>query len=277
MKIYLTQRRKDARFIYRLTQIDTDSGEQTNAPLPNTQHPTPRLTKSLLLALCLCVSSVAGGGILAGCTRGGSKTGYLITPEDQKKMAKAIKEDVPRKVEDLIVEGVSPDSVDEHGVPYLVVCAETGKTDIIRPMLMAKADPNIATKEGRTALIAASENGYHDTVRTLLDNGAVADLTYKTGEHAGQTALMFAAAKGQTDIVGTLLEKGAKPNAVDAKGRSPLMFAVRSGQDLTVSALLKAKADPNLHALDGSTPLKIATEHHFSNLIPLLKDAGAKE
>ena len=64
-----------------------------------------------------------------------------------------------------------------------------------------------------TGLMKASDEGYADVVRLLLDNKADPNIPFKIDEEYelnGETALFFAARKGHVNIVKLLLDYGAE-------------------------------------------------------------------
>lgn len=108
------------------------------------------------------------------------------------------------------------------------------------------------------------------TVPFLLERGAEANAR----DMEGTTALMRAS--GRT--VRAILDAGADPNAVDSKGRTPLMYAVAWIQDTeTIKALLDAGANPNARDKDGDTVLQYAQGRGRSDIVALLRRAGARD
>lgn len=61
-------------------------------------------------------------------------------------------------------------------------------------------------KNGYTALILASDKGYTEVVKALLEAGTDVNIKSKNGN----TVLIFASAEGHTEIVEALLEAGAE-------------------------------------------------------------------
>ena len=106
----------------------------------------------------------------------------------------------------------------------------TAHLNVVRALLKAGTDPNVATRDnGTTPLQLASNEGYVEIVETLLAHGA--DPNQQTTAAgclpAGATALHGAAWYGHTGVLRMLLHKGANPLAVTAAGDTALMMAKR--------------------------------------------------
>ena len=123
-------------------------------------------------------------------------------------------------------------------------------------------------------LLVAAENGYTETVNTLLDAGA--DVNVKS--EYGYTPLHLAIEKGSLDIVQALIDKEANVNAKDIFGQTPLHYAAKHGHLDVVKALIVAK-DIGLNATDqfGYTPLHRAVMDGHLDVVKALivaKDIG---
>jgi len=154
-----------------------------------------------------------------------------------------------------------PDTQLPDGRTALMIAAKLGRERCAHVLLKAKADPNKATSDGRTALIIAADNyghyGDHEPfVRILLE--AQADPNKARSD--GTTALMLAAKHGQEPCVRDLLEAGAVVNAPNFAAVTALILAAEKGHEPCVHVLLEAKADPNKATSDGRTALILAAE-----------------
>ncbi len=121
---------------------------------------------------------------------------------------------------------------------------------------------------GATPLMRAAKGGDYAVMRALLDGGADAALT----QRSGATALMLAAGLGrgtgafQKDVgteadlleaVKLCVEHGADVNAVNGTGETALHFAVQSGDSL-VNYLAQKGATLDVKDKQGRTPLDVA-------------------
>jgi len=112
--------------------------------------------------------------------------------------------------------------------------ALSGDVTAMRLLLDKGADPNMATKEGTTPLMAAaginwvvgqtysrSENEYLEAARLCLEQGTDVNAT----NSQGFTAMHGAANRGFDAMIKLLVEHGAKVDVKDKEGRTPLTFA----------------------------------------------------
>jgi ankyrin repeat protein len=124
--------------------------------------------------------------------------------------------------------------VDVTGQTPFLRAALAGDTTTMRLLLANGADPNIATFEGTTALMAASGVNWTvaqtytespqallDAIQICLDHGADVNAV----NSMGVTAMIGAANRGSNDIIRFLHSKGARLDVIDKEGRSPLRWA----------------------------------------------------
>jgi hypothetical protein len=113
------------------------------------------------------------------------------------------------------------------------------------PAEVKQGKPPSAQKESRKSeeklgseLRKAAEKGQIETVRTLLEQGAVINSSDKNG----RTALMFTAEKGHLEVAKLLLERGANASATDNEGESALDKAQRKRKESVLRLLQEEKA-----------------------------------
>ncbi|XP_014676382.1 PREDICTED: putative ankyrin repeat protein RF_0381, partial [Priapulus caudatus] len=149
----------------------------------------------------------------------------------------------------------------------------SGQLDIMRLLLEAGADPNVAeTKSGVTPLMRAVREGKEAAVQMLLSHGA----DVNAADSYGETSLYHVPCSGRLDIMRLLLEAGANPNVAKTEsGETPLIKAVREGEE-AVARMLLAGADANAADLYGQTSLHMAARSGQLDIMRLLLEAAAK-
>ena len=210
----------------------------------------------------------------------------------------------------LLEEGNSADTwieYGEHKITPLMKAAWDGQPDIIRILLDAGAKVNAqATDTGETALLNAVSQGNLEIVQMLLE--AKADVSLKNkfdfnpftsavaagnielsrtllkagagieeGAHT-LSPLQFAASSGNLDMIRFLVENGADVNRGAKKGeQTALLSAIYGAKPEAVRLLVELKADVNAKTSSGDTPLSVAQNGDQTDIVEILKKAGAKK
>jgi len=98
-------------------------------------------------------------------------------------------------------------------------------------------------EELNNSLTLEVKAGNAEMVRYWLDQGADPNAKLQSGIEADQSVLWFAAGAGDIECVKILLSAGADINAKDAyRGETPLGHAIREGHTEVVQILKKAGA-----------------------------------
>ena len=124
--------------------------------------------------------------------------------------------------------------VNFDGQTPFIRAALSGDVAVMRLLLAHGADPNIATAQGSTALMAASginwipaqtftrpEADYVDAVKLCLERGA----DVNASNSLELAAIHGAANRGWVSIIQILADHGAKLDVPDIAGRTPMTFA----------------------------------------------------
>ena len=104
----------------------------------------------------------------------------------------------------------------------------------LRFLLGKGANPNLADKNGATALQLASNLGWGEGVEILVGRGASVDIT----NSAGETPLIAAVHRRDVALVRTLLKAGANPDRSDNSGRTARDYAKLLGAKSAIMAEL---------------------------------------
>ena len=188
---------------------------------------------------------------------------------------------------------------DDPAPPLIVLACRFGSpgSEVVNLLIGKGADVNLADKNGVTSLMAASALDWDPSITVLLDHGAKVNVK----DRNGKTALMYAMGNRGLGAVAKLLEHGAEINACDNACTTPLMYAITQaasdpirlyGEDEAkraargkeakarylelIAFLLAHKADVNVTNSGGNTPLKMASSRGQSEVVQMLRQAGAK-
>jgi ankyrin repeat protein len=168
-------------------------------------------------------------------------------------------------------------SLVNKGTPptLLMEAVRNDHAELCAILLEAGAQPDVADRQGKTALYWAVADGHADVVDALLTHGADPNIAARSGS----TPLMVAAQNGSDAIAQALLEHGAGVNAIGgeadaaAGGMTALMYAARGGHAAIVGMLLQRGADPRLHAANGEEAVDTARENGHADVVNLLTAA----
>ena len=133
-------------------------------------------------------------------------------------------------------------------------CVQSNSIIEVELVLELGADVNTTANYGCSPLYWASEYGYTEMAKYLLDHGADIE---QTETCCGRTALHV----GSSDVLKLLLERGAKVNAKDLAGLTPLHMVAKSGNLNDAELLVKYGADIKANG-EGGTPLELARDYN---------------
>ena len=157
----------------------------------------------------------------------------------------AIRRDDLSRVQELLDQGLDIESRDDvnGGQTPLVVATTYDMVDIAELLLLRGANANAKTfSSEETALISACASGRYQIILLILEHG---NPDLEARDRNGRTALMRASAQGYGREVQMLVKAGADIEAKDKNNRTALMEALRFGHDQTVSLLVKLGAKNN--------------------------------
>ncbi len=163
--------------------------------------------------------------------------------------------------------------LDHQGNPALVLAAEDGTGLMIQLLVAAGADTNAPrTTDGKTALMSASERGFINEVRVLLE----CDADVNASDFQGRTALMFAAIGRNTDVIEVLLDFMADLMAQDHEGLSTLAHSINAGHTDLSPLILRKLSDRGLSLQSDEKALLLAIANNAVELIDKMMELGAR-
>lgn len=162
-----------------------------------------------------------------------------------------------------------------HAAPAdsrLVDAARQHDAQEVRALLSQRADVNVRSADGSTALLWAAHWGDIEMARLLIGAGADAN----SANDLRMTPLVQACTTGSAALVELLLGAGANPNAPVATGETPLMSCARAGALDAVRTLLARGADVNVaESTQRQTALMWAAAEQHPQVVQALVGAGA--
>jgi uncharacterized protein len=139
-------------------------------------------------------------------------------------------------------------------------------------LIRARADANLANDFGMTPLSRACTNGSAALVELLLNAGANPNTRIATGE----TPIMTCASTGNADAVRALIARGADVNAKEpSQNQDALMWAASERHPHVVRLLVEAGANPQAHTKKGFTALHFAAREDDIDSVRQLLASGA--
>jgi ankyrin repeat protein len=158
------------------------------------------------------------------------------------------------------------------------VAAFAGRLSALQALARSGADMNAFDGQSYDVLTIAAVADNVPMVRLALELGDNPSLV--TSPWRG-TALIAAAHLGHADVVRLLAKAGAPLDHINSLGWTALIEAVVLGNggpahQATVAALLAAGADPGIPDRDGATPLALAERRGYTEIVILLRQAGAR-
>ena len=180
-------------------------------------------------------------------------------------------------VQRLLDAGAPVNTRDRQGRNAVLAATQGGHTEAARVLIARGADVNAQDQIRDSAFLLAGARGHAEIVRLALAAGADLKLTNRYGG----TALIPACHYGHVETVRVLLGSKITVDHVNNLGWTALLEAVILGDGgprhtEIVRLLLAHGANPNLADRDGVTPLTHATQRGQATVATLLRGAGAR-
>jgi ankyrin repeat protein len=180
----------------------------------------------------------------------------------------------------LLRHGANINAVSTMGHSPLIQALAWRNRRAVVALLSYGPDLGIATPDSETATTYAIARWDVEMVRMLLDAGANPNWTTADGGTLLGEALCplnRRADYSERQIVRLLLEHGADPDQVDVDRGTPLMMAVRTDDPVLLATILAWTKNVNCRDEKEKTALTIARERGMTEIIALLRQAGAIE
>lgn len=166
----------------------------------------------------------------------------------------AIEADRAEDIQALLHRGFDPNTVNEKGVPALILAAQKKSLHVVSVLLKdKKTNLNITTQESENILMLAAIQNQIELAKLLIQQGAEVN-------KPGWTPLHYAASKGHIEMMRLLIENSAYLDAESPNGTTPLMMAAYYGTPPSVKLLLEEGADPLLKNKLGLSALDFANQ-----------------
>jgi ankyrin repeat protein len=209
-----------------------------------------------------------------GALKIAAKAGADVNAQDKAKgqtpLFHAITAGKSEAVKALLDAGADPSVTSRKGHPPLAFAAERGELEAIRLLAKAGADLNAAPPPAYVPLGHAALENKLEAMKLLLDLGA----DVNAENRAGLTALFSAAARGHRDAVKLLLKRGADVDHTNNDGLTAVSAAAYGG-DVEVLKLLVAAGGDAADANEGSSATSIAAKRRHRQAVLFLLDNGA--
>lgn len=231
------------------------------------------------------------------------------TPGASRELLRAVAWSDACAVRTLLQAGANANSVGQHRQSALWTAVEERNLEIVRELLQAGADPNVAStwdgttplwnavkllqapmvdlllqhpgiqlrtpaQDGSSALGRARSERCYDQTEMILE---LFDRCERARSHPASQEWVDAAAAGDMDLLRRLVdEHGAGyVNSIADGGDSALYYSAANGRAAAVGQLLAWGAHPDLHDGDGLTALDAAVVSGHLEVVKVLVDRGA--
>eukprot|EP00435_Cladocopium_sp_Y103_P011594 s837_g3.t1 len=174
------------------------------------------------------------------------------------------------KVQLVVMDFLPPEAEEER---RMIAASRDNDLPALEALLQGPRTPRLTDFSGRTPLHHAAGNGHVESMRLLLEAGAVRDARDTSPE--GSTPLLLAVSRGHVEVVRFLIEAGVDYDEATTGGATPLYIAAWKGHVEVVHLLIEAGVDCNKARTDnGLTPLYIAAQNGDVKVVRSLLEAG---
>lgn len=172
-------------------------------------------------------------------------------------------------------EDIDINATDEQGNTAVMAAAQNNYPDTVKALILEGADINIRNNNEDNVLLYAGAEGFLEIVEIAVAAGADTTLTNRYGG----TALIPAAERGHVDVIETLLTNSdTDVNHINNLHWTALLEAVilsdgGEAHQKIVQLLVDNDADVTIGDKDGVTPLEHAEKSGFKEIEKILQEA----
>jgi hypothetical protein len=159
----------------------------------------------------------------------------------------------------------------KDGKTALMLASEKGDKKIAKTLINCGASIYYESPEGKTAMLLAAENGHKDLIKLFIDAG-FSKINCPT--ISGDTVSRVAAKNGDTEIYEILLDNNIIVNTVGSDGWTDEMIAAQHGNVGIMKLLSANDYSLNQRGANGLNPSAIAAREGQSSYIQAQYDEG---
>eukprot|EP00316_Scyphosphaera_apsteinii_P004113 CAMPEP_0119333536 /NCGR_PEP_ID=MMETSP1333-20130426/85364_1 /TAXON_ID=418940 /ORGANISM="Scyphosphaera apsteinii, Strain RCC1455" /LENGTH=397 /DNA_ID=CAMNT_0007343627 /DNA_START=359 /DNA_END=1552 /DNA_ORIENTATION=- len=150
---------------------------------------------------------------------------------------------------------MSGSAMDLPPLAYVVAHRKPGRHGMVRRLIDAKADLDVADSADRTVLVNAIEHNDTKLFQLLLERGASPHLPSECARRLSPLHAVFSSKSKHVniDMLQTLIDLGCSVQACDSENVPVLRYAIQNGEDIPVSLVMRA-LNWHLHPPDSLKP-----------------------
>lgn len=157
------------------------------------------------------------------------------------------------------------------GEDTIIEATEKGYVDLVKSLINSGVDPNTQNEFRGTVLTCASSYNNLEIVKILISAGANVDLNDSDNNYG----IINASLTNNLDMVRILINAKADVNVFNNNGDTALIWASCNNNPKMVKLLIEAGADIDAKSHTGNTALIIAASGGYIEVVELLMAAGA--
>lgn len=152
----------------------------------------------------------------------------------------------------------------------LQIAVTEGYEETCRLLINNGADVDKVNEKNDSLVNMATARGFSDIVQLLVSHGAELNVSNSNGS----TPLSTSSEKGYPNIAQILIDGGAFIDKPNIKQQTPLLVSCKQGHQSVAKVLVEAGCDLNWQDYDRRSPLIAAAEEGHAKIVRLLVDAS---